>query len=101
MSEVIKEKLFEWFTWTHAKAGFRNGRVAGKYLGKQFSVLNIPYIAVKSVITNSLKPFRQNVLNHSSNKFEYGNCFMHDTVSFVISIPICNKLSVILFNTSN
>jgi len=56
---------------------------------------------VQSVISNSVKAFWQDVLNHSSDELEYWESLVLDLSCFVVPVPVADSLSVISFNPAN
>jgi len=66
-----------------------------------FSHLLIPYVSVKTIISDSMKSLWQNMLYHASNETQDGEGFMFDLPGFVVPIPVTDSLAVIAFNPAN
>ncbi len=97
-SEAFEEALSERF-WP--KNAIASGIIGGLWrynICKVFSDLLVTNIAMKSVITNSLKALWQDVLYHSPDELEDGKGFMLDLSGFVITIPVVDGLAVIAFD---
>lgn len=74
----------------------------GRYdIYQLFSDFLIPHITVQSVISYSVKPFWQDVLNHPSHELECREGFMLDLSCFVVPIPVADRFAVIAFNPSH
>ncbi len=75
--------------------------VRGKDFSKIFSGFFIAYIAMKPVISDSLKTLWQDMLDHASDEFEDGQLFMFDLFGFVVMIPVSDGSAVIAFDTAD
>jgi len=100
-SEAIEEALLKRLGWQNPVASGVGGYIIRDDFGKVFSHLLVTDIAVQSIITDSLKSFWQNVLNHSSHELECREAFMLDLSCFMVSIPVADSLSVVSFNPAN
>jgi len=67
-AEAVEEALLKRLGRQHPVASRINGTVRWDDLSQLFSDLLITHIAMESVISDSLKSFGQNVLNHPSNE---------------------------------
>jgi len=76
------------------------GYVCSNGLGKVFSDLLVMYIAMQSVISDSLKALRQDVLYHSSNELDGREGLVLDLTCFVVSIPVADGFAIISFNSA-
>ena len=99
-SEAFEEKLSERLWPKNSVASGVIGRLRRYNLCEVFSDLLVTNIAMKPVITNSLKALRQDVLCHSSDELDGRKGFMLDLCGFVITIPVADGLAVIAFDPS-
>jgi len=99
-SKAFEEKLSERLWPKNAIASGVIGRLWRYNLCEVFSDLLVTHIAMKPVITNSLKALGQDVLYHSSDELEDGKGFMLDLSGFVIPIPVADELAVVAFDPS-
>lgn len=99
-SEAFEEKLSERFWPKNAVASGVIGGLWRYNICEVFSRLLVTNIAMKPVITNSLKALWQDVLYHSPDELEDGKGFMLDLSGFVITIPVVDGLAVIAFDPS-
>ena len=99
-SKAFEETLSERFWPKHAVASGVIGRLWGYYFCEVFSHSLVTYMAMKPVITNSLKALGKDVLDHSSDELEDGKGFMLDLSGFVIPIPVVDGLAVVAFDPS-
>lgn len=98
--EAFEETLSERFWPKNAVASGVIGRLWRYHLCEVFSHFLVTHIAMKPVITNSLKALGQDVLDHSPDELEDGKGFMLDLSGFVIPIPVADGLAVIAFDPS-
>ena len=99
-SKAFEEKLSERLWPKNAIASGVIGRLWRYNLCEVFSDLLVTHIAMKPVITNSLKALGQDVLYHSSDELEDGKGFMLDLSGLVIPIPVAGELAVVAFDPS-
>ena len=99
-SEAFKETLSKRFRPQHPVSSGIIGHLGRYNICQLFSHFSIAYIAVQSVITDSLKAFGQNVLCHSSDELEYGKGFMLNLSGFMVTVPVADRLAVIAFHSS-
>ena len=100
-AEAIEETLLKRFLWQHSVTFGVSGYISWDYFGKVFSHLLVTYIAVQSVITDSVKSLWQNVLNHTSDESEGREGFVFNLLGFVVTIPVADGFTVISFNPAN
>jgi len=100
-SEAIDETLLKRFRGQHSVASGVSGYVSRDDLGKAFSDLLVTYIAVKPIITDSLKAFWQDVLHHLSDELDSGEGLVLNLSCFMIPIPVTDRFTVIFFNPAN
>ena len=74
--------------------------IRGEDLGQAFSHLLITHIAVQSVITDSVKSFWQDVLNHPSDELACQEGFTLNLSGFMVTIPVADGLSVVGFDSA-
>ena len=70
-------------------------------ISQLFSHFFIPYVSVKTIISDSVKSLWQNVLNHPSNKSQDREGFVFNLPGFVVPIPVSDSLAIIPFNPAN
>ena len=99
-SEAFEETLSERFWPKNAVASGVIGRLWRYNICEVFSDFLVTNIAMKPVITNSLKALWQDVLYHSSDELEDSKGFMLDLSGFVITIPVVDGLAVVAFDPS-
>ena len=99
-SEAFEEKLSKRLWPKNAVASGVIGRFWRYNLCVVFSHFLVTHIAMKPVITNSLKALGQDVLYHSPDELEDGKGFMLDLSGFVIPIPVVDGLAVVAFDPS-
>ena len=99
-AEAVGETFLKRLGWQNPVASGVNGYVSRDNLGKAFSDLLVTYIAVESVISDSVKSFWQDVLNHPSHELECRKGFMLDLSCFVVPIPVADRFAVIAFDSS-
>ncbi len=101
LAKAFEEALCErlWRQHIISSGVVRDAR--GKDLGKILSGLFIAYIAMKPVISDSLKTLWQDMLDHASDEFEDGQPFMFDLFGFVVMIPVSDGSAVIAFDTAD
>ena len=99
-AETVEETLLKRFGRQNPVASGVGRYVGRDDLGKLFSHFLIAYIAVQSVITDSLKTFWQNVLCHSSDELEYRESFMLDLPGFMVPVPVADRFAVIALDPS-
>jgi hypothetical protein len=76
-------------------------RHVGRYnIGQLFSHLLIADIAVKTVITNSLKSLGQDVLHHSSQELKGWEVCVLNLSGFVVPVPVSDGLAVVVFDSA-
>ena len=100
-SEAIEETLLKWFVRQDPVASGVSGYISRDDFGKAFSHLLVTYIAVKSVITDSVKSLWQDVLNHPSDESEDGEGYLFDLPCFVVTVPVADGFTVISFNSAD
>ncbi len=71
-AETLEETFLKRFGRQHSVAFWVIGYICRDDFGKLLSHLFVTYISVQAVITDSVKSLWQNVLNHTSDEFEYG-----------------------------
>jgi|GEM_PF-5794862 len=99
-AKAIEETLSKRFGRQHPVASGIIGHLGRYNIGKLFSHFLIAYIAVQTVITNSLKPLGQDMLYHSSDELEYGEGFMLHLSGFMFTVPVADRFAVISFDPS-
>ena len=99
-SKAFEETLSERFWPKNAVASGVLRHLWRDNLCKVFSHFLVTHMAMKPVITNSLKALGQDVLDHSSDELEDGKGFMLDLSGFVIPIPVVDGLAVVAFDPS-
>ena len=99
-AKTFKETLGKRFRRQYAITSGVIGPLVRYNICKLFSHLLITYIAVQSVVANSLKAFWQNVLNHPCHELEYGEGFMLNLSGFMVTVPVADRFAVIAFNPS-
>ena len=99
-AKAIEETLSKRFRRQHPVSSGIIGHPGRYNIGKLFSHFLIAYIAVQTVITDSLKSFWQDVLCHSSHELEYGKGFMLNLSGFMVTVPVADRFAVIAFNPS-
>ena len=99
-AKTFKETLSKRFRRQHPVSSGIIGHLGWYNIDKLFSHFLIAYIAVQSVITDSLKTFWQDVLCHSSDELEYGEGFMLSLSGFMVTVPVADRFSVIAFDPS-
>ncbi len=97
-AEAIEETLLKRFFGRHSVSSGIIGHPGRYNICKLFSHFSIAYIAVQSVITNSVKSFGQDVLNHSPQELECREGFVFNLSGFVVAVPVADGLSVVCFN---
>ena len=97
-SEAFEETLSERLWPKNAVASGVIGGLWRYNVCEVLSHLLVTDIAVKPVITNSLKALWQDVLYHSPDELEGRKGFMLDLSGFVITIPVVDGLAVIAFD---
>lgn len=100
-AEAVEETLLKRFGRQNPVASGINGTVNRNDLGQMFSDFLVAYIAVESVISDSVKSFGQNMLNHPSDELEYRKCFMFNLPCLMVAVPVANGLSIVGFNSAN
>ena len=99
-AEAAEETLLKRFLRQHSVASGVDGYVGRDDPGQLFSHCFIAYIAVQSVITDSVKSFWQNVLNHTPDELEYRKGFVFNLSGFVVVIPVADRFAIITFYPS-
>ena len=99
-AEAIEETLLKRFLGQHSVASGVGGHVGRDDLGKLFSHFLIAYIAVQSVITDSVKSLWQDVLNHPSDELECRKGFVFNLSCFVVAVPVADRFAIITFDPS-
>lgn len=100
-AEAVEETLLKGLGRQNPVASGIGGYVGRDDLSQVFSHLLVTYIAVKSVISNSVKSFWQDVLNHPSQELACREGFMLDLFCFVVAVPVADSLSIVCFNSAN
>lgn len=100
-AKSVAEHLWERFARDDAEAERVGRRVQGKDLGDFLSHVGITDIAMKSVITDALESFWEDVLDHAFDEFEDGKSQVEDGSCAMIAIPITNRDAVITFDTAD
>ena len=100
-AEAVEETLLKRLGGQNPIASGINGTVGRDDLDQVFSDLLVTHIAVESVISDSMKSFGQDVLNHPSDELEYRECFMLNLSCLVVAVPVADGLSIVGFNSSN
>jgi hypothetical protein len=101
LAEAIEETLLKRFLWQHSVTSGVSGHLGRYNICKLFSDVLITYIAVQSVITDSVKSLRPNVLNHTSDELKGRQGFVFNLSCFVVTIPVADRFAVISFNSAN
>ena len=101
LAEAIEETLLKRFLWQHSVTSGVSGHPGRYNICKLFSGLLVSHIAVQSVITDSVKSLRQNVLNHTSDELKGRQSFVFNLSCFVVTIPVADRFAVISFNSAN
>ena len=100
-SKAIEEPLCEVLCRQNTVSSGITGHVGREDIFKIFSALLVTNIAVKPVITDSLKSLWQEVLHHSSYESQGRDGFMFDLSGFVVTIPVADRTAVIFFDSTN
>ena len=100
-TEAFKEALLKRFCRQNPVSSGIDGYVGRSSLGKVFSDLLVTYIAMQSIISDSLKALRQDVLYHSSNELDGREGLVLNLSCFMIPIPVADRFTVIFFNPAN
>ena len=100
-AEAVEEALLKRLGRQNPVASGINGTVRRNDLGQLFSDLLITHIAVESVISDSLKSFGQNVLNHPSNESQDRKGFVYNLSCLMVAIPVADGLTIVSFNSAN
>jgi len=101
LAEAIEETLLKRFLWQHSVTSGVSGHLGRYNICKLFSDVLVTYIAVQSIITDSVKSLRQDVLNHTSDELEDRNGFVFNLSCFMVAIPVADGFSVVCFNPAN
>ena len=101
LAEAFEETLLKRFLWQYSVTSGVSGHLGRYNICKLFSDVLVTYIAVQSVITDSVKSLRQNVLNHTSDELEDRNGFVFNLSCFMVAIPVADGFSVVCFNPAN
>jgi len=99
-TEAIDEALVKRFWRQNPVTSGIDGYVGRNGSGKVFSDLLVTNIAMQSVISDSLKALRQDVLYHSCNELDGREGLVLDLTCFVVSIPVAYEFSIISFNSA-
>ena len=100
-AEAVEEALLKGFGRQHPVASGIDGAFRRDNFRQLFSDLSISHIAMESVISDSLKSFGQNVLNHPSNETQDREGFVYNLSCLMVAIPVANGLTVVGFNSAN
>ena len=100
-AEAIEETLLKRFLGRHSVASGIIGHLGRYNICQLFSHFLVTHIAVQSVISNSVKSFWQDVLNHSPQELEYVEGLVLDLSGFVVAVPVADRLAVIAFNPAH
>ena len=100
-AEAVEETLLKRLGGQNPIASGINGTVGRDDLSQVFSGILITHIAMESVISDSVKSFGQDVLNHPSDELAYRECFMFNLSCLVVAVPVADGLSIVGFNSSN
>ena len=100
-AEAVEEALLKRLGRQNPVASGINGTVGRNDLGQLFSDLLITHIAVESVISDSLKAFGQNVLNHPSDESQDREGFVFNLSCLVIAVPVADGLTIVGFHSAN
>ena len=98
--EAFKEPLCERFWPKNAISSGIIGYVGREDIFDVFSALAVTNIAVKPIITDSLKSLWQDVLHHSSDELDGREGFMLDLARFVVVIPVADGFAIIFFDSA-
>ena len=101
LAEAVEETLLKGLGRQNAVASGVGGYVGRDDLGQVFSDLLVTHVAVEFEISDSVKSFWQDVLNHSSYKLKCREGFMLDLFCFVVAVPVADSLSIVGFNSAN
>jgi len=101
LAKAFEEALCKRLWWQYIISSGVVRDVRGKDLGKILSGLFVAYIAMKPVISDSLKTLGQDMLDHASDEFQDGQPFMFDLLGFVVMIPVSDESAVIAFDTTD
>jgi len=99
-AKAFKETLSKRFRRQHPVSSGVIGHLGRYNSGKLFSHFLIAYMAVQTVVANSLKAFWQDMLCHSSDELEYGEGFMLNLSGFMVPVPVADRFAVIAFDPS-
>ena len=99
--EALEEALRKRLGGQHPVASGVRRDIRREDLGQSFSHLLVTHIAVQSVITDSVKSFWQDVLNHTSNELACREGFMLNLSGFMVTIPVADGLSVVCFDSAH
>jgi len=97
-AKAVEEPLSKWFSRQHSVASWVIGHICRYNIRQLFSDLFVTYISMQSVITDSVKSFWQNVLNHPSDELEYRECFVFNLPCFMVMVPVADRFAIIPFN---
>ena len=98
--EALEEALRKRLGGQHPVASGVRRDIRREDLGQSFSRLLVTHIAVQSVITDSVKSFWQDVLNHTSDELARREGFMLNLSGFMVTIPVADGLSVVSFDSA-
>jgi len=98
--EALEEALRKRLGGQHSVAFGIRRDIRREDLGQAFSDLLVTHIAVQSVITDSVKSFWQDVLNHPSDELACKEGFMLNLSGFMVTIPVADVLSVVCFDSA-
>ena len=100
-AEAVEEALLKRLGRQNPVSSGVNGTVRWNDLGQLFSDLLVAHIAVESVISDSVKSFGQNVLNHPSDESQDRKGFVYNLSCLMVAVPVANGLAIVSFNSAN
>ena len=100
-SEAVKKSLLKRFGRHYAVAVGVLGQIGRDDIGKLFSHVFIPYVSVKTIISDSVKSLWQNMLNHPSDECQDRQCLVFNMAGFVIPIPVSDRLAIVVFDSAH
>jgi len=99
-TEAVKEPFLKRLIRQNSVASGVNRHLGRDNFLQAFSGLLVTHISMEAVITDSMKPFWQDMLDHSSHELEYREGFMLNLFSFMVVIPVADRFAVIFFDPS-
>jgi len=96
--EFLEEELGKGFTREDVESGrvwWEWGRVLGVEEVKDASIAGI---GMEAIIADALKAFREDMLDHATDKVEDRKGFVLDFTGFMVAVPVTDGLAVVTFD---